>query len=107
MDPAAINHIALNCGNLAAQEAFFSKHFGFQPAIAPALRKLRGMLKRDAIDEAELIEILRESSPGQSPLLSNFEAIPARTAELCLERWPVILEMVQSMRHENSEERHE
>ena len=26
----AINHIALNCRNLPAQEAFFSKHFGFQ-----------------------------------------------------------------------------
>ena len=30
MDPSAINHIALNCRNLAAQEAFFSKHFGFR-----------------------------------------------------------------------------
>jgi catechol 2,3-dioxygenase-like lactoylglutathione lyase family enzyme len=30
MDPSAINHIAINCRNLAAQEAFFSKHFGFQ-----------------------------------------------------------------------------
>jgi hypothetical protein len=30
MDPSAINHIAINCRNLAAQEALFSKHFGFQ-----------------------------------------------------------------------------
>ncbi|HET9373903.1 MAG TPA: VOC family protein [Chthoniobacterales bacterium] len=30
MAPSAINHIALNCRNLAAQEAFFSKHFGFR-----------------------------------------------------------------------------
>jgi glyoxylase I family protein len=30
MDSSVINHIALNCRNLAAQEAFFSKHFGFQ-----------------------------------------------------------------------------
>lgn len=30
MDPSVINHIALNCRNVAAQEAFFSKHFGFQ-----------------------------------------------------------------------------
>ena len=30
MEPSAINHIALNCRNLAAQEAFFSKHFGFR-----------------------------------------------------------------------------
>ena len=30
MNPSVINHIALNCRNLAAQEAFFSRHFGFQ-----------------------------------------------------------------------------
>ena len=30
MGPFAINHVALNCRNLAAQEAFFTKHFGFQ-----------------------------------------------------------------------------
>ncbi|HEY4051670.1 MAG TPA: hypothetical protein VGM27_32845 [Acidobacteriaceae bacterium] len=30
MNPSAINHIALKCRNLSAQEAFFSKHFGFQ-----------------------------------------------------------------------------
>jgi hypothetical protein len=60
--------------------------------------------RRDLVDEAELIEILRESSPDQSPLLSNFEAIPARTAELCLERWPLILELVQSMRNEDGGE---
>jgi len=71
------------------------------PAIAPALRKLRAMLRRDSVDEAELIEILRESSPDQTPLLSNFQAIPAKTAELCLQRWPVILELVQSMRHDD------
>ena len=35
------------------------------------------MLRRDAVGEAELIEILRESSPDQGPLLSSFEAIPA------------------------------
>jgi len=74
------------------------------PAMAPALRKLRGMLRRDSVDEAELIEILRESSPDQTQFVSNFEAIPARTAELCLQRWPVILELVQSMRNEDGGE---
>jgi len=73
------------------------------PAILPALRKLRAMLKRDAVDESELLEILRESSPDQTLLLSNFEEIPARTAELCLQRWPVILELVQSMRNDDGE----
>ena len=74
------------------------------PAIAPARRKLRGMLRRDSVTEAELIEILRESSPDQTQLLSNFEEIPARTAELCVQRWPVILELVQSMRNDEGGE---
>jgi hypothetical protein len=74
------------------------------PAMAPALKKLREMLRRDSVNEAELLGILRESSPDQSPLLSNFEAIPARTAELCLQRWPVILELVQSMRNDEGGE---
>ena len=30
MEIAAVNHIALNCRDVAAQEAFFSKHFGFK-----------------------------------------------------------------------------
>jgi hypothetical protein len=30
MHPFAINHIALNCRNAAAEEAFFAKHSGFQ-----------------------------------------------------------------------------
>jgi hypothetical protein len=72
------------------------------PAMAPALKKLREMLRRDSINEAELIGILRESSPDQTLLLNNFEAIPTRTAELCLERWPVILELVQSMRNDDN-----
>ena len=42
--------------------------------------------------------------PDQTLLLSNFEAIPARTAVLCLERWPVILELVQSMRSDDNGE---
>lgn len=29
MEPSDINHVALNCRNLTAQEAFFCKHFGF------------------------------------------------------------------------------
>jgi hypothetical protein len=74
------------------------------PAIAPALKKLRQMLRRDSVDESELLEILKESSPDQTQLLSNFEEIPTRTAELCLQRWPVILELVQSMRNDEGGE---
>jgi len=74
------------------------------PAVALALRRLRGMLKRDAVDETELLRILEESSPDQNDSPKNFEEIPVRTAELCLQRWPVILELVQSMRHDDSGE---
>jgi hypothetical protein len=35
---------------------------------------------------------------------SEQPTIPARTAELCVQRWPVILELVQSMRNENDGE---
>jgi glyoxylase I family protein len=30
MSSLAINHLALNCRNVAAQEAFYSIHFGFK-----------------------------------------------------------------------------
>jgi hypothetical protein len=30
MHSLAINHLALNCQDVAAQEALFAKHFGFQ-----------------------------------------------------------------------------
>jgi glyoxylase I family protein len=30
MSSFAINHVALNCRNVAAQESFYSKHFGFK-----------------------------------------------------------------------------
>ena len=30
MSSLAINHLALNCRDVAAQEAFYSKHFGFK-----------------------------------------------------------------------------
>jgi glyoxylase I family protein len=30
MSSFAINHLALNCRNVAAQESFYSKHFGFK-----------------------------------------------------------------------------
>src|SRR6516164_8008697 len=40
-------------------------------ALAPALRKLRQLLGRDAVNEAELLAILRESSPRQTLFLDN------------------------------------
>ena len=74
------------------------------PTITPALRKLRELLQRDAISEPELLAIVRESSPRQTLFLDNFEQIPARTAELCLQRWPTIVELVEAERSSNGGE---
>jgi hypothetical protein len=73
------------------------------PAISPALAKLRQMLSNDHVEEEELLAILRESSPRQTLFLSRLDEISARTAELCLQRWPVIVELVESMRADNGE----
>jgi hypothetical protein len=73
------------------------------PTIAPALHKLRQFLQRDAITEAELLGIVHESSPRQTLFLDNLDQIPTRTAELCLERWPTIVELVEASRNNGPE----
>jgi hypothetical protein len=73
------------------------------PAIAPALRKLRQLLQRDSVTEPELLAIVRESAPRQTLFLDNLEQIPERTAALCLQRWPTIVELVQAERNDNGE----
>jgi hypothetical protein len=73
------------------------------PTIAPALHKLRQFLQRDAITEAELLRIVHESSPRQTLFLDNLDQIPTRTAELCLERWPTIVELVEASRNNGPE----
>ena len=73
------------------------------PAVAPALRKLRQMLAHDRVSEEELMAILKESAPRQTLFISSLSEIPVRTAELCLERWPTIVELVQASRDEDPE----
>ena len=73
------------------------------PAVAPALRKLRQLLQQNSITEAELLEIVRESSPRQTLFLDNLDQIPPRTAALCLERWTTIVELVEAGRQDNGE----
>jgi hypothetical protein len=73
------------------------------PAIAPALRKLRQLLQHDSVTEPELLAILKESSPRQTLFLDNLEQIPEKTAALCLQRWPTIVELVQAERNDNGE----
>ena len=73
------------------------------PSVVPALKKLRQVLQRDSITEMELLGIVKESSPRQTLFLDNLDQIPARTAELCLQRWPTIMELVQASRDEDPE----
>jgi hypothetical protein len=74
------------------------------PTVTPALRKLRELLQRDSVNEAELLAILKESSPRQTLFLDTLEQIPERTAELCLQRWPTIVELVEAERQNDNGE---
>ena len=85
-----------------AQEPADSAPFS-NPGIAPALRKLRQLLERHAITEAELLGIVRESAPRQTLFVNSLQDIPDRTAELCLERWPTIVELIEAGRQANGE----
>ena len=73
------------------------------PAIRPALRKLREMLQQDSVNEEELLAILKESSPRQTLFVDSLQDIPDRTAELCLERWPTIVELIEAGRTNDGE----
>jgi hypothetical protein len=66
--------------------------------VSPALKQLREILRRDKVGELELMRVLRESAPRQTFSLGSFDQIPDKTADICLERWPVILELIESMR---------
>ena len=66
--------------------------------VSPALKQLREVLRRDKVGELELMRVLKESAPRQTFSLGSFDQIPEKTAGICLERWPVILELIESMR---------
>ena len=85
-----------------AQEPADSLPFS-DPTIAPALRRLRQLLERHAITEAELLGIVRESAPRQTLFVNSLQDIPDRTAELCLERWPTIVELIEAGRRDGGE----
>ena len=73
------------------------------PAVSLALRKLRQMLRRDAIDEGELLSILRESTPVDALAPATLEQAPERSLELLLSRWSVVRELVEAGRREGGE----
>ena len=72
-------------------------------AIAPALRKLRQLLRRDQIDEAELVSILRESTPQDAIAPASLDEAPTRSLELLLSRWEVVKELVEAGRQDTGE----
>jgi hypothetical protein len=71
--------------------------------VAPALRKLRQMLRREQIDEAELVSILRESTPQDAVAPESLEEAPIRSLELLLSRWEVAKELIEAGRQDNGE----
>jgi hypothetical protein len=71
--------------------------------IAPALAKLRQMLKNDDVNEEELMAILRESAPRHTVLFSQLDEVPSRTVELCIQRWETIRELIAAMRGDGGE----
>ena len=73
------------------------------PAVSLALRKLRQMLRRDAIDEGELLSILRESTPIDALAPTTLEQAPERSLELLLSRWEVVRELVEAGRRDGGE----
>ena len=74
-----------------------------EPNIAPALKKLRRMLREDQIDEAELVSILRESTPQDAVPPASLEETPTRSLELLLSRWEVVKELVEAGRQHTGE----
>jgi hypothetical protein len=73
------------------------------PGVAPALRRLRQMLRRDSIDEGELLAILRESTPQDAVAPETLEEAPVRSLELLLSRWSVVRELVEAGRRDGGE----
>jgi hypothetical protein len=73
------------------------------PGVSLALRKLRQMLRRDSIDEQELLSILRESTPQDAVAPETLDKAPARSLELLLSRWSVVRELVEAGRQDGGE----
>jgi hypothetical protein len=73
------------------------------PGVAPALRRLRQMLRRDSVDEQELLAILRESTPQDAVAPATLDEAPARSLELLLSRWSVVRELIEAGRRDNGE----
>jgi hypothetical protein len=68
------------------------------PAVLPALKELRELLKRDSVEEREIVRILQEATPRGSVPPISLDATSERSLQLLLDRWGVVRELVEAGR---------
>jgi hypothetical protein len=69
------------------------------PEVLPALREL---LKRDRVEETEVIRVLQDAAPRGTRAPASLDATPERSLQLLLDRWEVVRELVESERSEEA-----
>ena len=72
------------------------------PEVLPALRQLRELLKRDRVEETEVIRVLQDAAPRGTRAPASLDATPERSLQLLLDRWEVVRELVESERSEEA-----
>ena len=72
------------------------------PAVLPALKELRELLKRDCVEETEVIRILQEATPRGTRAPASLDATPERSLQLLLDRWKVVRELVEAGRSDSA-----
>jgi len=68
------------------------------PAVLPALKELRELLKRDSVSEKEILELLNEAAPRGSQPPRSLDATPERSLKLMIERWDTVRELAEAGR---------
>ena len=68
------------------------------PAVVPALKELRELLKRDSVSEKEILELLRESAPRGTRPPQSLDTAPERSLKLMIERWDTVRELAEAGR---------
>ena len=69
-------------------------------AVAPALRKLRHLLQRDAVDEQEVLAIFRGAKPRDGYPPASLEQVPERSLSLLVYRWTITKELIEAGRQD-------
>jgi hypothetical protein len=68
------------------------------PAVLPALKELRQLLKRDSVSEKEILELLDEAAPRGTQPPRSLDATPERSLKLMIERWDTVRELAEAGR---------